>query len=263
MSMLPGDAPRKTPKNLSAGTKRLVKKTIVRRHTKSREDKSGVRYVTTGYGKKNPKTTVREPIPRPNLIRRISNALYGSKQPEAQPITVRIYLDTDDAVATIKVIKAVADVLQGAGYGKTKIENVEKGSIRIRIRAWLDGDDGHKAQQVAKQKLGEAATYAEQWAKDATVNKQRAEVSAINAQTAQTLMESVKDVDNIALQMDEWLIVKYVDATGNTHGSVRKLTVVELQLIERNPGLLNEPAKVLKNLAMLTYGEEHGIAIEG
>jgi hypothetical protein len=196
------------------------------------------------------------------LIRSLRNQLAHMSKPTA-PITVRVYLDTDDAVKTVKVIKAVDDVLATAGYGKIKIENVEKGSVRLRIKAWLDGEDGQKAQQVGKQKLGEAAGYMEQWAKDATVNMQRAEISAINAQTAQALIESVKDIDNIALQMDEWLIVKYVDASGESNASVRKLTVVELQLIERSPGLLNEPAKVLENLSMLAYQEEHGqVAIE-
>lgn len=274
MPKLPGDQSKNRVTNLNDGSKFggsgrfVVKKGAASggsaKSAKSAGSKTG-RFVSKSQGKRNPSAEFAEYVEiRPSLAGRVSSAIKQQVRKPAPPVTVRVYLDTDDAVTAVKVIKAINDVLATAGYGKTKIENVEKGSIRLRIKAWLDGDDGQKAQHVAKQKLGEAASYAEQWAKDATVNKQRAEVSAINAQTAQTLMDSVKDIDNIALQMDEWLIVKYVDASGKSHGSVRKLTVVELQLIERNPGLLNEPHKVLENLALLSYQEQHGqIAIEG
>lgn len=277
MPKAPRDNP-KTPQNLSDGSKSSgAGKWVVRKGASSggsmKSAKSAIhksaktgRFVATSKGKGPLDDGVTEIVvnPRPTMASRFRNAIKQQERKPAPPVTVRVYLDTDDAVTAVKVIKAVNDVLASAGYGKTKIENVEKGSIRLRIKAWLDGDDGQKAQQVAKQKLGETVGYAEQWAKDATVNKQRAEVSAINAQTAQTLMDSVKDIDNIALQMDEWLIVKYVDASGKSHGSVRKLTVLDMQLIERNPGLLNEPHKVLENLALLAYQEQHGqIAVEG
>jgi hypothetical protein len=276
MPKLPGDQSKNRVTNLNSGSKFggsgrfVVKKGAASGGSAKTGRAVGAktgRFVTSkSQDKQNPTNEQYEIVNvPPNLARGlIHKALKGKTRRPAEPVTVRVYLDTDDAVTTVKVIKAINDVLASAGYGKTKIENVEKGSIRLRIKAWLDGEDGQKAQQVAKHKLGEAASYAEQWAKDATVNKQRAEVSAINAQTAQTLMDSVKDIDNIALQMDEWLIIKYVDASGKSHGSVRKLTVVELQLIERNPGLLNEPHKVLENLALLSYQEQHGqVALEG
>lgn len=275
MPKLPGDQSKNRVTNLNDGSKFggsgkfIVKKGAATggsaKSGKSVSSKTG-RFVSQSQGRRiNASDEMIELIEvRPGLVTRVSSALKQQARKPAPPVTVRVYLDTDDAFTTVKVIKAINDVLESAGYGKTKIENVEKGSIRLRIKAWLDGEDGQKAQQVGKQKLGEAAGYMEQWAKDATVNKQRAEISAINAQTAQALIESVKDIDNIALQMDEWLIVKYMDASGKSNASVRKLTVVELQLIERSPGLLNEPAKVLENLSMLAYQEEHGqVALEG
>ena len=276
MPKLPGDQSKNRVTNLSDGSKFggsgrfVVKKGAATggssKSGKSVSSKTG-RFVSQSQGRRvNVSDEMMELIEvRPNLVNRVSSALKKQQaRKPAPPVTVRVYLDTDDAVTTVKVIQALNNVLASAGYGKTKIENVEKGSVRLRIKAWLDGEDGQKAQQVGKQKLGEAAGYMEQWAKDATVNKQRAEISAINAQTAQALIESVKDIDNIALQMDEWLIVKYMDASGKSNASVRKLTVTELQLIERSPGLLNEPAKVLENLSMLAYQEQHGqVALEG
>ncbi len=286
MPKLPGDPSKNTPSNLIKGSKQSGLGEFVGNSGKTSRTGSGKtayrvtkpaktgRFISKAVSRKNPAPTVTDTIKlrtgtevltvaaAGRLIRSLRNQLAHISKPAA-PITVRVYLDTDDAVKTVKVIKAVDDVLANAGYGKTTIENVEAGSVRLRIKAWLDGEDGQKAQQVGKQKLGEAAGYMEQWAKDATVNKQRAEISAINAQTAQALVESVKDIDNIALQMDEWLIVKYLDAGGKSNASVRKLTVIELQLIERSPGLLNEPAKVLENLSMLAYQEEHRqVAIE-
>lgn len=182
----------------------------------------------------------------------LTGVLKAHDSLSAPPVTVHIYLDTDDAVTSIRVIMAMGDVLESAGYGRIRIESVESGSIRLRIKGWLEGNDGQKA----KQKLEEAASYAEQWTKDVTVNKQRAEVSAINAHTAHTLMQSVKDIDNVAMQIDEWLLIKHKDVAGDSQCSVRKLTVFEMQMIERTPSVLNNPSRVLENLALLAYQEQ-------
>jgi hypothetical protein len=290
MPILPGDSPKKTPQNLNEGSKDKRKNlgTFVRSgdglggKSVGRSAKSGYKvlksaksgsFVTGGSGKKNPTSTVKDVVQVemvvPGIVGRVTRALrnqlaHGIKLQEASPITVRVYLDTDDAVTSLRVVKALGEVLESAGYGKTKIEGVEKGSVRLRLKAWLDGPDGQAAQQGAKNKLGEAASYAEQWAKDATVNKQRAEISSINAKTNQTLMESVKDVDNAALQMDEWLIVKFTDAQGNVNVLTRKLSVTEMMLVDRNPAILNKPSEVLDKLTLLAYEHTNSqMAIEG
>jgi hypothetical protein len=51
------------------------------------------------------------------IIQTLRNQLAHLSKPQpAAPVTVRVYLDTDDAVKTVKVIKAVDDVLANAGY---------------------------------------------------------------------------------------------------------------------------------------------------
>lgn len=272
MPIQPGDSTKKTPQNLSGGSKfgvgSKVQGTIKGKPGKSRSTYRAAgagKYVTVVHGKKNPKTTVKDvAAPRPNLVSRISNALYGGKPTQAEPITVRIYLDTDDAFTALRVVKCVNEVLEEAGYGKTKIDQVQHGSIKLRIRAWLDSDTGQKAQRVGKEKMSEAAGYMEQYAKDVTVNKQRAEISALNSQTAKNLMDALKDVSNGALQMDEWLLVKTTDAQGNANISVRKLSITELLIVSRSPGILSDPKTVLEKLTLLAYAEEdHQLAIEG
>ncbi|MCR1160326.1 hypothetical protein NEK97_02475 [Paenarthrobacter sp. UW852] len=286
MPMLPGDSSRKTPKSLADGSKGKNDRFVVRGKdgglraaggsgksvSVSRSAKTG-RFVTDKGAKRSPSSTVNESIQieavASGAATRISRALRNqlahgfTKAPAAEPITVRVYLDTDDAVVAFQAVQALEVVLAGAGYGRTKIESVDRGSLRLRLKAWLDGDDGQKAHQAAKNKLGEAAVFADRWAKDFTVNIQRAEISAINANTAYQLMESVKDVENVALQMDEWLIVKYKDAQGEPVCSVRKLSVTELWVLDRSPGILNNPSKALDNLALLAYEQEKShLAIE-
>lgn len=272
MPIQPGDSTKKTPQNLSGGSKNgmrsKVQGTIKGKSGKSRPTyrTAGTgRYVTVVHGKKNPKTTVKEvAAPRPNLVSRISNALSGSKPTKTEPITIRIYLDTDDAFTTLKVVQGVNAVLEEAGYGKTKIDQVKHGSIKLRIRAWLDSDNGQKAQRVGKEKMGEAAGYMEQYAKDVTVNKQRAEISALNSQTAKNLIDSLQNVSNGALQMDEWLVVKTTDAQGSANMSVRKLSITELLIVSRSPGILSDPKTVLEKLTLLAYEEENNqLVIEG
>ena len=271
MPKLPGDQAKSTPKNLSGGGKWVVRTKVAggsaksgKGKTVSRSAKSG-RYVTASYGKLNPTSTIKEGATRrPGVVTRISNVLSGGKQSQAEPIVVRIYLDTDDAFTALKVVQGVADVLEEAGYGKTKIDQVEQGSIKLRLRAWLDSDTGQKAQRVGKEKMSEAAGYMEQYAKDATVNKQRAEISALNSQTAKNLMEALKDVNNGALQMDEWLVVKTTDAQGTANMSVRKLSITELLIVSRTPGILSDPKTVLEKLSLLAYEEESSqLKIEG
>jgi hypothetical protein len=263
MPKLPGDQSKTTPTNLSGGIKKKVQGTI-----KGKLGGKGVyriagtgRYVTVKYGNKNPTTTVKEPkITNPGLVSRLlTNAINRDKQAQTTPITVRIYLDTDDAFTALKVVQGVTDVLEEAGYGKFKIDNVDQGSIKLRIRAWLDSDTGQKAQRVGKEKLSETAGYMEQYAKDATVNKQRAEISAINSQTARNLIDGLENVNNGAMQMDEWLVVKTTDAQGVSSVAVRKLSITEMVIVNRSPGILTDPKTVFEKLTLLTYEEDASI----
>ncbi|MGF9648912.1 hypothetical protein AAIH32_13105 [Pseudarthrobacter oxydans] len=181
---------------------------------------------------------------------------------QVRPLSVRFYADGDDAVTAMELYMAVQNFLVEVGYGKIKLVSVERGSIFTDIKAWLDGEDGKDAKAKAASKLGDLGNAGEQWARDLTVNKARAEVAATNATTTATLLKAAEPYDNIAMHVDDYLVLKYERPNGKVVATVRKLTVKQLRCIEDNPALLTDPSSVLENLNLTMYKNDNDLAIE-
>lgn len=91
--------------------------------------------------------------------------------------------------------------------------------------------------------------------KDATVNEQRAEVTAINARSIAGLIDSIRDEDEAAIRLDEMLILRYLGSDGRRRTMVHKLSVPEMQILEKHRAMLDNPASAIQNLALLMYGD--------
>lgn len=243
-----------------------------------RSAKSG-RYVTPGYGKMPKVVEVKlrglgkvltlenrgegifeviEPVVPPRTRSygtlapksQTGKATPPTQQPQkVEPLYAHFYLGDTDALQAMTTTKALIDYLADLGYGEVKILEAEQGSLWARFKAWWNSEGGEQAREVSKQKSGEAYQYAEQWAKDAFVNKQMAEVTASNASSIAALIESVADQDDAILHVGNLLVIKQ-----NGKVMAKQLSVPEMYALQTHSGILKDPAKAIETLALVVAG---------
>lgn len=124
---------------------------------------------------------------------------------------------------------------------------------RLPLASKLGGGDS----KAVRNKMMDLAEAGEQWAMDTTANKARAEVSAINASTTAALLAAVDAYDNIAMYVDNFLVIKTTTADGKVKAVVRKLSWKAMKTIEDNPSLLNDPRETLNKLSLLTHASDN------
>lgn len=176
----------------------------------------------------------------------------GKRALKAWPKTIKpmAYMDTNDAVVAFKAVQAFQSMLSKGGYDKIEITDVESGSIFLKFKAWLNGEDGQSAVQVVKDTIVDYATVGDQAAKDIIFNERRSRISKTNAETFSTYIEHLKGMDNAAFAGDGWLIIKLTDVNGKTTMLSQKISLEKELLLEKNPALLQDPKNLLQNLGL-------------
>lgn len=208
--------------------------------------KSGMKVVTRGWvarskGEATPSTDeTAKPSPAPKQQAR--------RKPK--PIKVMVYLETEDAVVTLQTIQHLQKMLSKSGYAENQIIEVERGSVWVKMMAWWNEDDVSPSTQAAKDKVGEYASIGEEVAKDVLLNERRSKISRENAETFSLYMEQLKDLDNGAIAADGWLIIKSTDGQGRTSMITQRLSLEHQRIVEKNPNMLRDPARILENLGL-------------
>lgn len=174
------------------------------------------------------------------------------------PLNSRFYADGDDAVTALVLFQSIQRLFHEAGAERVVLESVQRGSVIANVRAWWNGGDS----KVVRNKMMDLAEAGEQWAMDTTANKARAEVSAINASTTAALLAAVDAYDNIAMHVDDFLVIKTTAADGNVNAVVRKLSMKAMKTIEDNPAILNDPRETLNRLSLLSYASDNDLSID-
>lgn len=174
-----------------------------------------------------------------------------------KPIAPMAYMDTNDAVVAFEAVQAFQSMLSKGGYDKIEITDVESGSIFLKFKAWLNGEDGQSAVKAVKDVIVDYAMVGDQAAKDIILNERRSKIGLTHAQTFSTYIEHMKGLDNAAFAGDGWLIIKLTDSQGKTTMLTQRISLEHELILEKNPGLLQDPAHLLQNL-----GLESQIAIE-
>lgn len=185
----------------------------------------------------------------PAAQRARNEAAHRPQPQKIEPVYAHFYLQEADGLKALTVTKAMIDYLSDLGYGAVKILEAEQGSLWASIVAYWNGEGGDQARQFGKQKAKEGYQYAEQWAKDATVNKQMAEVTSTNASSIAALLESVADQDEAILHVGNLLVVK-----NNGKVIAKDLTVPEMMALQKHSGILKDPATVIQMLALVVAG---------
>ncbi|MGO1052728.1 hypothetical protein [Crossiella sp. CA198] len=145
---------------------------------------------------------------------------------------------------------AVVELLQVAGFAVVGKDTPVRGSWFQRLRVRGDAK--------AVDKLGELAGKLERAAELKYIATPRSENDEREANAIAKLAEAMKDVDEVVIRTSSVLFVK-------TAGCVMSIVLSEEQIrcLDRNPQLMQAPAKVLDALAELVRGEPVPLAVEG
>jgi hypothetical protein len=176
-------------------------------------------------------------------------AAHTPKPQKIEPIYAHFYLKEADGLKALTATKAMIDYLSELGFGIVKILEAEQGSVWAKFIAWWNSEGGEQAREVGKKKAKEGYRYAEQWAKDTTVNKQMADVTAANASSIAALLEAVADQDEAVLHVGNLLVIK-----NNGKVIAKDLSVPEMVALQKHSGILKDPANAIQMLALVVAG---------
>lgn len=204
-------------------------------------------YRSTTYPRANPRTS--------------TSASIGFSREQGKPafvpkdLEMSLFLDTDDAVTALKVLKAAQRIACELGYETPSITDVERGSILATFRAAWGSDKGQKVVADSKAKAKEIIEEAEQYAR-LHVQEKQAAVDATNASSAAELMRAYSDIDRVAIKIGALLFVKYPAADGSSIVITRTLSAREMRIYDKTPTICVQPEKLEENLALLIAQED-------
>ncbi|MEW1951053.1 hypothetical protein AB0280_17600 [Pseudarthrobacter sp902506025] len=183
--------------------------------------------------------------------------MYESVQrvtrPKPAPVpdmTVSVFLDTDDAVTALKVIKATQRMANELGYETPTITDVQRGSLWTWMVAKWNSAEGQKIVAASKAKGKEIIEEAEHLGK-LQIQKQQAEVDASNVSSAVELMTAYADVSRVAIKIGALLFVKYPAPDGSSVVITRTLSTKEMIAYDKTPSICSKPELLEQNLALL------------
>jgi hypothetical protein len=193
---------------------------------------------------------------KPAARQEIRFAADPETRPPAPPegLSISLFLDTDDAVTTLNVIKAMQRMANELGYETPTITDVERGSIIANFAAAWGSQKGQKVIADSKAKAKEIIEEAEQYAR-LQVQKEQASVDAMNVSSSVELMTAYADVPRVALKFGAILFVKYPGPDGTPVVISRTLSTREIRAYERLPTIGANPELVEQNLALLVTQE--------
>ena len=198
----------------------------------------------------------------PKLSPKLEKIEFGGRKTrkpavEVKPAAAMAYMDTNDAAVAFQAVQAFQVMLSKSGYGKIEITDVQSGSIFLRFKAWLNGEDGQSATNIVKGTIGDYAMVGDQALKDILLNERRSKIEQVHAETFSTYMQHLNGVDNAAFACDGLLIIKLTNAQGQTTMMTQRISLEHQLILEKSPTLLMDPARLLENL-----GLESQMAIE-
>ncbi|MDQ0869007.1 hypothetical protein QFZ70_001480 [Arthrobacter sp. V1I9] len=201
--------------------------------------------------------TGRWEIRRDSEVVAIQQAVGFARKPETPmpDMDISLFLDTDDAVSALRVIKATQRIASELGYQTPRIVEVERGSFIARFLAAWNGAKGQKVRAESLAKAKEFALEAEQYGRLHVQDKQ-ADVDQKNVSSAVELINATADIPSVALKAGALLFLKYTGPDGQPVIVSRTLSTREMAIYDKTPSLKADPSKVEENLAILVALDE-------
>jgi len=165
-----------------------------------------------------------------------------------ESIDVNVYLDTNDdsqAEAVLNAVDAIASLL---GYDGPHDETIERGSIIRRAKAKLRPNLSPQEALALRAKLEQAAELI-------AIGERQAKVNQISASAISTVLASLNEIPAACVHVGTILIIKYTNDQGPVV-LIRPLSALELKLLERLPGILQNPRNAIETLAAAVISVE-------
>lgn len=170
------------------------------------------------------------------------------RPPDDDSVELVIYLDEYEQ-RDLETLEEGAMALAGQiGYGDFTLIDERFGSI---FKRWK----GTVKRGVTSDQVKEAIAAVEDRIRIELIEKSRAEVDAINANSVATVLSSLENTPSAATRIGGLLIIKYPDANGDPVVLSRNLSPREIRALERYPGIQAEPRRTLQLLATVVASE--------
>jgi type I restriction enzyme, R subunit len=94
-----------------------------------------------------------------------------------------------------------------------------------------------------------------EYALEVKVIKDQSEADKNYAEAFSNVINSTKDIPNIALKIGSLIIIKTTSETGEASVVSRNLTILELHLLNKRPDLMLKPKEILNALASINQDD--------
>lgn len=155
-------------------------------------------------------------------------------------LPVRMYLQREPRDLEA-VTDAVASAIRDLGFEVAEDFPAEEGSWWKRW--WVRSKDA-----LAREDVQERLQKLEKAAEIKALGRPQADADEVHSRAIANLMSAVTEQDNAAVQCGSVLLVKTTRG-GKSNVQVRTLSPTELVLLENRPNLLQQPARILEELA--------------
>lgn len=167
-------------------------------------------------------------------------------------IPVRVYLSEEREEDVQNVSNAIDKLLTALGFEFSDDFPAEKGS-------WWKKWFAKSKEAVTQPEVTERLKKIERAVELQGLHKPQSEIDKAQAEAIATLIASVKDIPNVAIQAGSILLVKTSEGYESPCLQVRTLTIKELIYLENNQHLLCKPATVLQSLSHGANNKDLGV----
>lgn len=161
-------------------------------------------------------------------------------------VTGHVYLETSDPQEASDVYAAFVRLVESLG-----VELVAEG-LPI-VGSWIRNLFGGIARYLENNDFEERVREVEHGLRLANIDRVQSEVDRNQASAASELLNSCKEIPQCAFQIGSLILVKYVDAEGQTITVCRTLGSKEMMFLRDNPSVLNKPRELVESLGILEH----------
>lgn len=190
------------------------------------------------------KTLILKKIEEDNVIVQeyliaLSSGIDSNIIPLPRYVSIRIYLNNG------KKYKEVLDAVQKLtkSISITILKKYEP-----KLGSWFQKQIARTIDAITKDELVKRLEKAERALELTHINKVQSEIDSNLGAAAASVILSLKEEENAAIQIGSLLIVKITE-NGNSRITTRTLTQKELVQIESEPSLMNYPNNILEDLS--------------
>jgi hypothetical protein len=159
-----------------------------------------------------------------------------------EDITIDVYLADESQATNGQVLDAIDVVVRRLGYGEQTDVQTEYGSIFRQSRA--------KAKKLlSSAEMQEQLALVEQTLQILIYEKKRAEVDGMLAKAFRDIVDGLADQSEACIRIGSLFIVKYQTRSGPVI-LTRTLSAIEIETLERYPGIQKTPSCALESLAL-------------